>query len=422
MVVIGSGFGGLFAAQALKRADVDVTLISKTTTHLFQPLLYQVATGILSEGEIAPATAGDPRGPAATRRCCWGRSTDLDLQARTVTHMASTGPLVTPYDSLIVAAGAGPVLLRQRPLRPSRAGHEDHRRRAGAARADLRRVRAGRAGDRPGEDRAAPDVRGGRRGPDRRRDGRADRRALPPGPAQGLPPDRHHEGPDRPAGRGAGGARLRSVPKLSADGRQHPARTSASRCTWTPRWSDVDAPASTYETTPTAPHVHPVRLQGVGGGGVRLARWASAGRARRHRGRPRRSGAGQSRPHAARSPGGLRRRRPDGPEQPPGRRAGGDPGWPARCQDDPRADRRKAGTRRRSTTRTRAAWPRSPGSARWRGSASFETAGFIAWVLWLVVHLMYIVGFKNRLTTLLHWAVSFIGRGRSSARSPCSRC
>ena len=53
-VVIGSGFGGLFAAQALRRADVDVTMIAETTHHLFQPLLYQVATGILSEGEIAP--------------------------------------------------------------------------------------------------------------------------------------------------------------------------------------------------------------------------------------------------------------------------------------------------------------------------------------------------------------------------------
>ena len=54
VVVIGSGFGGLFATQALKNADVDVTLVAKTTQHLFQPLLYQVATGILSEGEIAP--------------------------------------------------------------------------------------------------------------------------------------------------------------------------------------------------------------------------------------------------------------------------------------------------------------------------------------------------------------------------------
>ena len=66
-MVIGSGFGGLFSTQKLKRADVDVTLIARTTHHLFQPLLYQVATGILSEGEIAPV---DARGaaPAAQRQ------------------------------------------------------------------------------------------------------------------------------------------------------------------------------------------------------------------------------------------------------------------------------------------------------------------------------------------------------------------
>ncbi|HME77676.1 MAG TPA: FAD-dependent oxidoreductase, partial [Mycobacterium sp.] len=46
VVIVGSGFGGLTAAKAFKRADVDITLISKTNSHLFQPLLYQVATGI----------------------------------------------------------------------------------------------------------------------------------------------------------------------------------------------------------------------------------------------------------------------------------------------------------------------------------------------------------------------------------------
>ena len=56
VVIIGSGFGGLNAAKALKRADVDIKMIAKTTHHLFQPLLYQVATGIISSGEIAPPT------------------------------------------------------------------------------------------------------------------------------------------------------------------------------------------------------------------------------------------------------------------------------------------------------------------------------------------------------------------------------
>ena len=54
VAIIGGGFGGLSAARRLRRADVDVTLIDRTNHHLFQPLLYQVATGILSEGDIAP--------------------------------------------------------------------------------------------------------------------------------------------------------------------------------------------------------------------------------------------------------------------------------------------------------------------------------------------------------------------------------
>ncbi len=56
VVIVGAGFGGVFATKALKRADVEVTLIDRNTHHLFQPLLYQVATGILSEGEVAPPT------------------------------------------------------------------------------------------------------------------------------------------------------------------------------------------------------------------------------------------------------------------------------------------------------------------------------------------------------------------------------
>src|SRR5680860_1296206 len=82
VVIIGSGFGGRFAAQALRKAPVDVALVAETTHHLFQPLLYQVATGILSEGEIAPATREILR-RQRNARVLLGEVTDIDLTART---------------------------------------------------------------------------------------------------------------------------------------------------------------------------------------------------------------------------------------------------------------------------------------------------------------------------------------------------
>ena len=54
VVIVGGGFGGLAAAKALARAPVEVTLVDRQAHHLFQPLLYQVATGVLSQGNVAP--------------------------------------------------------------------------------------------------------------------------------------------------------------------------------------------------------------------------------------------------------------------------------------------------------------------------------------------------------------------------------
>ena len=106
VVVIGSGFGGLFGTKALKKADVDVTMVAKTTHHLFQPLLYQVATGILSEGEIAPPTR-EVLASQTNAKVLLGEVTDIDLTERTVSSQVLGRETVTPYDSLIVAAGAG---------------------------------------------------------------------------------------------------------------------------------------------------------------------------------------------------------------------------------------------------------------------------------------------------------------------------
>src|SRR5699024_3263722 len=106
VVIIGSGFGGLFAAKALSGKDVEVTLVSRTSHHLFQPLLYQVATGILSEGDVAPATR-DILGRDKNVRVILGDVRDIDLEARTVTSRSLGQETVTEYDSLIIGAGAG---------------------------------------------------------------------------------------------------------------------------------------------------------------------------------------------------------------------------------------------------------------------------------------------------------------------------
>ncbi len=106
VVIVGSGFGGLSAAKGLKKADVDIKLIARTTHHLFQPLLYQVATGIISEGEIAPATRVILR-KQKNVQVLLGDVTGVDLNTETVRSELLGHTYVTPYDSLVIAAGAG---------------------------------------------------------------------------------------------------------------------------------------------------------------------------------------------------------------------------------------------------------------------------------------------------------------------------
>ncbi|UHQ19387.1 NAD(P)/FAD-dependent oxidoreductase [Lysobacter sp. KIS68-7] len=105
VAIIGGGFGGLAAARKLRGADVDVTLIDRANHHLFQPLLYQVATGILSEGDIAPPLRELLR-DQRNARVLFGEVIDIDLEARRLKVTTLDRTSEVRYDSLIVATGS----------------------------------------------------------------------------------------------------------------------------------------------------------------------------------------------------------------------------------------------------------------------------------------------------------------------------
>ena len=102
IVIIGCGFGGLEAARSMRKADVEITLIDRTNHHLFQPLLYQVATAGLS----APSIAAPTRFLFRKQRnvtVLMGEVVDIDASAREV-YLENGEPI--RYDHLIVASGA----------------------------------------------------------------------------------------------------------------------------------------------------------------------------------------------------------------------------------------------------------------------------------------------------------------------------
>src|SRR5260370_12090140 len=120
IVIVGGGFAGLFAARRLKDRRYSVTLMDGAGHHLFQPLLYQCATGILSEGQIAA-----PLRKVLQRyknvECVLADVIDIDPAGRRVGALRPAGSRVEfPYDDLIVAAG----------VRPSYFGPDEYARRA----------------------------------------------------------------------------------------------------------------------------------------------------------------------------------------------------------------------------------------------------------------------------------------------------
>jgi NADH:ubiquinone reductase (H+-translocating) len=108
VIVIGGGFAGLQAVRKLRRAPVEITLIDRRNFHLFQPLVYQVATGSLSAEEVAAPLRSVFR-RSKNVHVVLGNITRLDLSGRhvVVDRLPNGGePRELPYDSLIVAAGS----------------------------------------------------------------------------------------------------------------------------------------------------------------------------------------------------------------------------------------------------------------------------------------------------------------------------
>src|SRR5437667_9963231 len=97
VVIVGGGFGGLYAARALADAPVQVTLLDRRNHHLFQPLLYQVATAALNPSDIAAPIRGVLR-QQANARVILGEATAVDLPGKRV--LLADGAL--PFDFLIV--------------------------------------------------------------------------------------------------------------------------------------------------------------------------------------------------------------------------------------------------------------------------------------------------------------------------------
>ena len=307
VVVVGGGFGGLNAVRALAHADVDVTVVDRTNHHLFQPLLYQVAAGILPPGtDRARAARRDQEAGERARGAGRGH--------RLSTSKAGTeagGHRLRPGRAAAHAAlrharrrrGGDPLLLRPRRVRSLRPRHEDDRERPASAGPDPARVRDGRARDRPGRAGGVADVRRDRGGSDRCRAGGAGRRARAQGAATRLPHGRHEGGPDPAPGGGGRGAR--PVPREAA--RRTPStswRRWASRCgstrwpsTWTTRASPSRARTG-QETIRTRTRIWAAGRGGVAAGEAARRRrqaWRSTGRA---------ASAGAGSPSAAaRSPG-----------------------------------------------------------------------------------------------------------------------
>ena len=164
VVIVGAGFGGLAATRALRHVDVDVTIVDRNNYHLFQPLLYQVASGLLDPSAIASPVRTIVR-RSRNVDVLRAEVTGVDLEQRRVITSAET----LDYDYLVVASGSVTDYFGNEAAREQSTGLKDL-----SEALSLRSRLLGcfeRAGLITDADRSAPpaDVRGRRRRPDRRR-------------------------------------------------------------------------------------------------------------------------------------------------------------------------------------------------------------------------------------------------------------
>jgi NADH dehydrogenase len=409
VVVVGSGFGGLFAAKRLAKADVDVTLVSRTVHHLFQPLLYQVATGILSEGEIAPATREILRRQANVR-VLLGDVLDVDLETRTVTFAGESTTASLPYDSLVVAAGAGQSYFgndRFAEHAPGMKTVDDALELRGRIFTAFERAEL--AATTEERDRALTFVVVGA-GPTgvemagqiaelAHRTLRGEFRSIATSTARIV--------------------LLDAAPRVLPSFHERLSRDTADRL----RRLGVDVRLRTKVTDVDAAGLTVLNPQGEE---RRIAAetvvWA-AGVEANPLGRLVAQKAGAATDRAGRVLVEPDTSVPGHPEV----FVVGDlmalDGLPGVAQVAIQSGRHAA-----ATIAARVAGRPAPGPFRYFDKGSMATisrfaavaeigrirlTGFVAWVAWLFVHLLYLIGFKNRVTTLLHWAISFVGRGRT---------
>ena len=323
VVVVGGGFAGLYAARGLAAAPVEVTLVDRVNHHLFQPLLYQVATGIIDEGSVAPALRGVLRDQA-----------NVEVLLAEVTGFDFDGPHRAGLRARRAAAHPGlrhpgrghrraDRLLRPRRLVGGGARAQVARRRALAAQPHPRRLRDGRARHERRRTARLADLRRGRRRADR---GRAHRRDRDPRAPRAAP--RLSQRLDTRGTRGADGRRPHHPAALSAvttppggerprgAGRRDPRRHAGRRDRRRRRRRATQRRRDGRHRAAAGTHHH-LGGRGACGGGSRRP-----GGGRRRRPRPHRPPRGGARPEPARPPRGLRHRR-HGRRRRPARRGPG---------------------------------------------------------------------------------------------------